>query len=221
VEDYYPIIVKLEGRKCVVIGGGKVAYRKVFSLLSCGAKVVVISPELNKKLKEYVRMGKIEHIPRKYKSKEDLRGAFLVFSATGDQKIDERVAKDAAKLNLLVNVTSSDGGGNFINPAALRRGKLLIAVSTSGVSPALSRKIRIELEGFYGEEYKEVVNFIAEVRALLKHRIKDESLRRAFWDKFLQSDIISLIKNGRENEALQKTEKLIAEAEDDVEYPFL
>jgi precorrin-2 dehydrogenase/sirohydrochlorin ferrochelatase len=211
LEKYYPMMIELEGKRCVVVGGGKVAYRKVSSLLSCGAKVVVISPELGEKLSEYALMEKIEYIPRRYESKEDLRGAFLVFSATGDPETDERVVKDAAKLNLLVNVASSKRGGNFITPATLRRGGLLIAISTSGVSPALSRRIKIELERLYGEEYEAVVNLIADVRAILKFRIKDERLRKTFWNKFLQSDVIDLIRDGKESEALQKAKELMVE----------
>jgi precorrin-2 dehydrogenase/sirohydrochlorin ferrochelatase len=213
LEKYYPMMIELEGKRCVVVGGGKVAYRKVSSLLSCGAKVVVISPELGEELSEYALMEKIEYIPRRYESKEDLRGAFLVFSATGDPETDERVVKDAAKLNLLVNVASSKRGGNFITPATLRRGGLLIAISTSGVSPALSRRIKIELERLYGEEYEAVVNLIADVRAILKFRIKDERLRKTFWNKFLQSDVIDLIRDGKESEALQKAKELMVEVE--------
>ncbi|MDP2918019.1 MAG: bifunctional precorrin-2 dehydrogenase/sirohydrochlorin ferrochelatase [bacterium] len=163
IKCYYPLNVDIENKKCVVVGGGSVAERKVKTLLKYGAKITVISPKLTKGLKALKKKRKIIHINKKY-SPSCLSGAFLAIGATDDTALNSALGKLAQRKNLLVNVVDKPKYGNFIAPAVVKRGLLNIAISTSGASPALAKKIRIDLEKRYGKEYKKIVNDLAKER---------------------------------------------------------
>jgi len=149
---YYPINLNISGRKCIVIGGGNVAERKILSLLECGADVTVISPSLTKNIKRLVDEYRINFIKRNYK-KGDLKGAFIVVAATNDSKVNKEVAKEAKKKKVMINVVDSPKLCDFISPSVIRRGDLVISISTGGKFPAFSKKIRIMLEKIIGKEY--------------------------------------------------------------------
>ncbi|GMT48169.1 MAG: precorrin-2 dehydrogenase [bacterium] len=162
---YYPVFLNIEGKRCIVIGGGEVAERKVLALLDAGATVTVISPELTERLAGLKRAGQIEHTPREYQD-GDLKGAFIVIAATSDMDVNRKVAGDAG--NIPVNVVDVPELSTFIVPSVIKRGKLTIAVSTSGASPALSGSIREELEDLYMEEVGGLLQHLAEIRKTLK-----------------------------------------------------
>lgn len=174
--SYYPIFLNLKGKKCVVVGGGKVAERKALSLLRSGAKITVISPECTVGLKKENLKGRIQYIPRKYK-KGDLKNAFLVIAATDSNETNRKISEDAP---YLVNVVDMPLLCNFIVPSVVRRGPLTIAVSTSGVSPSLARTIRKELEGLYGREFEKHLNYIKKMRVKALSRIKNDKKRIKF-----------------------------------------
>ncbi|VAX28076.1 Siroheme synthase / Precorrin-2 oxidase [hydrothermal vent metagenome] len=161
---YYPVFLNLEGKRCIVIGGGTIAERKVLALLDAGAAVTVISPELTERLAGLKRAGQIEHTPRGYQD-GDLKGAFIVIAATSDMDVNRKVAGDAG--NIPVNVVDVPALCTFIVPSVIKRGKLTIAVSTSGASPALSGSIREELEDLYMEEVGGLLQHLAEIRKTL------------------------------------------------------
>jgi precorrin-2 dehydrogenase/sirohydrochlorin ferrochelatase len=142
---YYPINLNIKGKVCIVIGGGKVAERKIRNILLCGGKVKVISPELTEPLAQIVRRRRINYRKDEYHS-SILEGAFLAYAATSDRKVNAQVAKDAARLGILVNVCDSARESTFIVPAVLRKGGITISVSTDGVSPAKSVSIRDRLK---------------------------------------------------------------------------
>jgi len=161
---YYPVFLNLEGKRCIVIGGGEVAERKVLALLDAGATVTVVSPELTERLAGLKSAGQIEHIQKRYQD-SDLKGAFIVIAATSDMDVNRKVAGDAG--NIPVNVVDVPALSTFIVPSVVKRGKLTIAVSTSGASPALSRSIREELEDLYMEEVGGLLQHLAEIRKTL------------------------------------------------------
>jgi siroheme synthase-like protein len=142
---FYPINLNIKGKVCLVIGGGRVAERKVKNILFYGGKVRVVSPELTDLLSKWVREKKIDYIQSKYYYRH-LKGAFLVYATTSHRKINTQIANDAAKLGLLVNVADSVSGSAFIVPAVLRKKGLTISVSTDGLSPAKSVRIRDRLK---------------------------------------------------------------------------
>lgn len=161
--SFYPICLDLEARHCVVVGGGRVAERKVRGLLSCAARVTVISPELTVELRRRHADGQIEWRAREYQQ-HDLADAFLVIAATDDEQTQKLVYREAETKNILLNVADVPRRCNFILPATARRGDLAISVSTAGKSPALARKIRLELEKSYGPEYRVMVDILGFLR---------------------------------------------------------
>jgi precorrin-2 dehydrogenase/sirohydrochlorin ferrochelatase len=165
----YPMFLNISGKRCVVIGGGQVARRKVRTLLEHGASVEVISPDLCPELNKLVETGEVKVRRRRYQA-GDLPGAFLVITASDDSEINRQVVKEAKGKSVLVNATDDPENSDFIAPSSVRRGDMTIAISTTGRSPALARKIRTRLEKEFGDEYASLVNLIAEVRTEVKRR---------------------------------------------------
>jgi len=144
---YYPVSLNIKEKLCVVIGGGRVAERKVKNLLRYGARVRMVSPGLTVRLSKWVRQGKMDYTRSEYRSSH-LKGAFLVYAATSDRKVNARIAKDAVKRRLLVNVADAPTESAFILPAVVRKREISIAVSTNGISPAKSVRIRDRIKQF-------------------------------------------------------------------------
>lgn len=147
---YYPVQLNIRGRWCVVIGGGKVAERKIKNILLCGGKVKVISPGLTDSLSKMAKQGRIDYIHAEYRS-DVIEGAFLVFAATSCRKVNARVARDAGRLGIPVNVCDSAMESTFILPAVLRKKGITFSISTGGVSPARSVEIRDRLKDLIEE----------------------------------------------------------------------
>lgn len=165
---YLPVFLDVGGRPCVVIGGGKVAERKVLGLISAGAEVTVISPIVTVRLGELARAGRIRHIARTYARDGDVRGSALVYAATRDANLNQRVAREARELGIPVNVADAPTLCTFISPAVVNLGALKIAVSTSGASPAMAGRIRRRLERMFGPEYGLALEIIRAARQRLK-----------------------------------------------------
>lgn len=157
---YYPIFVNLDGKRCVVIGGGAVAERKVKALLKTGAKIILISPEITDGLKRLAESGAISLINKPFR-KQYLKDAFLVIAATSSRELHKRIAKD---FKGLLNVVDSPELCNFIVPSTIRRGPLTIAISSSGTSPAMTKMIRKELESLYPGAFGEYLEYLGKLR---------------------------------------------------------
>ena len=196
---YYPIFLNLSGRKCVVVGGGQVALRKVGVLLEHGAKIRVISPALCSELGQLVRSGEILVLDREYRV-GDLKGALVAIAATNDRETNLKVAEEARKNAVLINVVDNADNSDFIAPSYLRRGEITIAISTAGRSPALARKIRTRLEKNLGDEYAALALLIDEVRAEVRRQgIK---VNGDAWQEALDLDLLSdLVRMGNNEEA--------------------
>lgn len=172
----YPIFVELKGRAAIVIGGGKVAERKAAGLVEADANVTVVSPELSPGLKEMAEKGQINWSRKRFSS-EDLEGVFLIIAATNDRETNLEV-KEAAGAHQLVNIADDHAASDFHVPSVVRRGKLNLAVSTSGASPALSKKIRGELEEKYDERYIGYLEFLDECRSTILTAVKDAGRKK-------------------------------------------
>jgi siroheme synthase-like protein len=196
---YYPVFLNIEHKKCVVIGGGSVAFRKVKVLREHGADVQVISPDLCPELKELRAQRKISVSSRQY-MKGDLASAIIAVAATDDSHLNRKVAQEARREGILVNVVDDPKHSNFIVPSYLRRGDITIAISTGGKSPALARKIRARLEKDFGDEYTSLVLLISEVRSELKRsRIK---ISGDDWQKVLDLHLlIKMVEAGQTEKA--------------------
>ena len=196
---YYPTLLNIHGKLCVVIGGGVVALRKVRALLDCGAKVTVVSPTLYPGLAQLAEAGRISPIRREFKP-GDLAGAVVAIAATDEREINQKVSDEARDRGVLVNVVDSSEQSDFIIPSFFRQGDLTIAVSTAGMSPALAKKIRTKLEGLFGEEFALVLSIIGDVRSALQQ----QGIRVAAdaWQEALDLDLlIGLVQEGRPEEA--------------------
>ena len=195
---YYPVFLDLTGRRCVVIGGGPVAERKVEGLIAAGASVTVVSPALTARLEALVREGRIRHVGRGY-APRDLAGHQLAFVATDDDEVNAAVARDGQAAGVWVNAADDPAHCDFILPSVLRRGDLVVAVATGGASPALSRAVREELETYFTEDYAVLAEVVAEVRRELKERARVPGWEA--WRRALDGDLRRLIAEGRREEA--------------------
>jgi precorrin-2 dehydrogenase/sirohydrochlorin ferrochelatase len=160
---YYPVFLQLEGKIALVVGGGKVAQRKVETLLRYGASIHIISKVLTDKLKQLIDIREVRFLGEEMRD-DFLDEAFIVVAATDDKKLNSKVSESARKRGLLVNAVDQPADCNFIVPSIVKKGDLSIAISTSGKSPALAKKIRKELDGQFGNEYEIFLNLMGGLR---------------------------------------------------------
>jgi len=178
--SYYPILVQLEGMKAVVVGGGVVAQRKIDTLLAYHADVHVVSRDLTPKLSKYLEEQRIKLSGHEFKDSH-LDGAFVVIAATDDPLLNRQVSERASARGLLINAVDQPADCNFIVPSILRRGDLLVAVSTSGKSPAFAKKVREELEKQFGDEYGSFLVLMGCLREeILEKELSQEENKRIF-----------------------------------------
>jgi precorrin-2 dehydrogenase/sirohydrochlorin ferrochelatase len=195
---YYPIFLDLDGRSCLVVGGGPIAQRKVEGLLAAGADVTVVSPVVTERLRALIRSGRCRHLARRYRAR-DLTGRAIALVATADSRVTARVHRDALRAGVLVNAADDPERCDFILPAILRRGRLTVAVSTGGASPALARAVRDELERLLPESYELLLEVLAEVRARVRRRAVEVPAQK--WHAAIDDDLRALVAAGRAEEA--------------------
>jgi len=193
-------MMNLNGRDCVAVGGGEVAARKVEMLINCGANVTVVAPELEKSLRELVSSKKVKHIKAQYQ-KNHINGACLVIASTDDTKVNRAVYDDASAAGIPVNVVDVPELCSFIVPAVVERGDLILAVSTSGKSPAMAKRIRKELQKQFGDEYAVMLALMGEVRRLLMEREPDLDKRMRILTDIANSDLMDRLKAGEQVKA--------------------
>ena len=196
----YPINLDLSGKTCVVIGGGKVALRKVKTLLQAQAKVTVIAPSLTASLAKLAQAEVIFYKQKEYMP-GDMTGFFLAVCATDSSFINAAAAKEAKAKHILVNVVDHSFPSDFTVPAQVSRGDLLLTVSTGGKSPALARQLRIDIEKEYGDTYGILLDMIEKVRLELKMILVDSKEREAFWQQAMNTKILAFVKQGKLEEA--------------------
>jgi len=191
---YYPINLDIKNRICLVVGGGEVATRKVTMLLRCGAEVTVISPQVTDELKELSRNGKIILKEQAYQHTDLNENIFLVFAATDNAEINRQVQNDAENLRILCNIADNPEISHFTLPAVVHQGDLILSISTSGKSPALSRIIRRELEQNFGPEYAECLEILGNIRENLLKKGHDPEAHRKLFRSVLDKGLIKMIK---------------------------
>lgn len=178
----FPILLKLKAKKCVVVGAGKIAAAKAAGLVTSGARVVVIGPRATDWIRSKARAGKLMWRRRRFVA-ADVEQAFLVIAATNSNATNEAVFRACAERGVLCNVVDDPERCDFFYPAVVRRGPLQIAISTSGCSPALARRLRIELERQFGAEYSAWVEQVGEMRQKLRRRNLPAAERRRLSDQ--------------------------------------
>lgn len=204
---YYPVFWDIHEKKCVVVGGGEVAARKVARLLDCGAKVCVVSPELAPELDTLKNERRIEYIDDEY-AVEYLYGATLVIGATDHDEINAAVSKDAKARGIPVNIVDDPEKCDFILPSLVERGDLTIACGTGGASPALARFLREELEAAYGEEYAILLNILGQLRNKMK---KNAGIGRKWFDELMAAGLLEVIRQKNEDRIKQMVRDITGE----------
>lgn len=182
------------------------AYRKVCSLKDAGADVIVVSPYI---CPEMADAEGITLINTNYDEKY-LEGALLVIAATDNEAVNEKVALDAGKRNLIVNVVNRPELCSFIVPSTITRGELCISISTGGASPAVAKKIRKELETIFGAEYEKYLDLLTKMRSIAMSDIKDSAKRRKVLRRLAEKDILDIVKNKGAAEAETKIREIIS-----------
>ncbi len=183
---YYPIFLELKKRPCLVIGGGGVAYRKVVALLSCGACVKVVSPELVVGLRRLVQQGNVRWARHPFRT-SDLNGVELVVAATDEPTVNSDAYRWATQKRIWINVVDQPKLCSFIVPSVVRRGKLVLGISTGGASPALSKWIRRDLEARYGPEFGQLLNGMGKARPEVQQRVKSGAKRKKLFEEALKA----------------------------------
>lgn len=199
----YPLNVDLSGRSLILVGGGKVAERKVRGILSAGKEtsICVIAPKITMVLQEHAAAGRLCWKQACY-ADGMLEGAFLVYAATDLREVNAAVAAEAKRRGIPVNVIDDPAASTFQVPASIRRGELILSVSTAGGSPALSRAIRMELEEMYPSAFGMWLERVSCLRVELQECISSSSARTRFWHTALRPDILTMVRHG----AMEKAE---------------
>lgn len=179
-KEFYFACLDLAGRRCVVVGGGKVGHEKAAGLVACGAAVTVVSPELDPSFASL----ELEWRRGRYR-RGDLRGAFLVIAASSDRALNERVSRDAEARGMLCNIADVPELCNFILPAVHREGAIAVAVSTGGASPALAKRLRSQIAELVRPEHAELAEELRALRPAVKERFASYEQRRDFFEELV------------------------------------
>jgi precorrin-2 dehydrogenase/sirohydrochlorin ferrochelatase len=192
--QYYPIFLDIKGRDCLVVGGGEVGTRKVEMLLACGASVTVVSIDTTKTLKLLAEEQRITLLMRAYRT-TDLDNRFLIIGATNDEELNQQLSMGAEKNNLLCNIADRPAACNFILPAIVAQGDLVLAISTCGKSPAFAKKLRKDLEKQFGKAYATFLELMGAIRTRLLLEEHAPEQHKPLFQKIIYSDIILWIEN--------------------------
>ena len=206
--NYYPAFLDLRGTSCLLVGGGSVAARKAEALVEAGADLTVVSPSLAPSLEGHVRSNRIRHLRKRF-DESDLAGISLAIAATDDPAVNASVAAACRSRGILVNVATPPETSTFLMPSVVARGSLLIAVSTCGSSPALSRRIREDLERSYGPEYGVFLEKMAVLRQRLLQEVRDEEARRETFRAIVDSDVLDLLREGADDRADRRIAEIV------------
>lgn len=194
--EYMPIMLDVEGMKTLLVGGGKIAGRKAGQLAAAGADLTVISPEAVQEIRELEAAGRLRWLKREA-SAEDAAGYQLVYAASGDEALNERIAAAAKSEGSLINAASRAQQGNFIHPAVLRRGRLIVAASTSGAGPSAASALIRELDERFGDEYETYAEFLYVMRCRVREAVNEPEVRHRLMRKLAKTDILDQIKQDK------------------------
>jgi siroheme synthase-like protein len=194
----YPVNLVVEGRRCVVVGAGRIAARKIAALLDAGAAVLVVAPDATAEVRDWAGAGKLELVARKFEP-ADLDGAWLATTATGDPDVDHTVFEAAEERHIWVNSADDPENCSFTLMSVVRSGDLVVTIGTGGRSPALASWLKARLQAEFGPEYATLLDILSEAREEL--RASGRSSEDADWRQALDSGMLGSIRAGRVDEA--------------------
>jgi len=197
---FYIACLRLEGRRCLVVGGGEVGLEKVEGLLACGGQVTLVAPEATEALRDLAAEGSIAWERRPWRP-DDLDRTFIAIAATADTDVNIAVYEEAERRAMLVNVVDVPPLCNFILPAIVRTGPLAIAISTAGASPALAKRLKREIGAEYGVPYARLAEVLNDSRGWAKATLPTYQDRKAFFESIVNGDPdpIDLLRSGDED----------------------
>ena len=197
--SFYPVNLDIKDKGCLVVGGGAVASRKAKTLAECGGIVTVVSPKFSEALRELEKRSEVTLVCRPYET-ADLDGKFLVIGATNDGDLNRLINADAEARNMLCNIADVPDICNFILPSIIRRGDLVVAISTSGKSPAFAKKLRKDLEKSFGDEYARFLTLMGAARKKLLSTAHAPEAHKPLFERLINHNLLELIKNDRKEE---------------------
>jgi precorrin-2 dehydrogenase/sirohydrochlorin ferrochelatase len=205
----FPVFLDIYGKKTVVIGGGKVAERKISDLLECNAQVVVVSPQATPVIAEWADRGRISWLPKEFED-GDVHGACMAFLATDNASLNRHVVDICHEQGVMVNAVDDPANCDFYVPAVLRRQSLTLAVSTGGKSPLFARKLKEELNEVITEAYGDFVELLGEQRLIVQNEIADIRDRKKIYEAMVYSDILDLLKVGEKEKARERIKQCMS-----------
>jgi precorrin-2 dehydrogenase/sirohydrochlorin ferrochelatase len=192
---YYPIFLDVKQRRCLVVGGGAVGVRKAMTLLDCGASVTVVGSRIDSKLIELAESESITIEERLFKF-SDLKDKFLVIGATDDQELNRQIHAESERLGILCNIADRPEACNFILPSIVKKGDLVIAISTSGKSPAFAKKLRKDFEMQLGDEYEAFLELMGAIRKKLLAENHKPEAHKPLFEQLISRGLVEMIKDG-------------------------
>lgn len=206
--NYFPLLMNIDYKKVVIVGGGHVARQKIEALLPTKAQLTVISPELTETLQQYVDKGHVTWRQKEFQP-ADLDDAALIFAVTNDEEVNNAV-EEATQHWQLLSRADVKGRVDFINPAVIRRGDLVVTVSTSGANPGLTRQVKNELEEQFGVHYAEYVSFLKEARQKILQVFKGDKKKQVLCE-LLDPQILQWVEEGEKEKCEAWLQQLIGE----------
>lgn len=205
---FYPIVLRVGGRRVLVVGGGRVAARKASGLLDAGARVVVVSPMFSAAFTRLVPSGAVTCLQRPYQA-SDLADVSLAIAATDDPKVNAQVRADARRAGVWVSVIDDPENSDFIVPAVVRRGDFLLAMSSGGASPGLVGHLRRELDLLVPEDVGLLVALLAKARGRIQRAVSDPARRRELMTRLLTLDLLSTLRMEGSDAMIRQIDNLI------------
>ena len=189
---YYPVFLDIRNRPVLVIGGGPIALEKIQNLLKAGARITVIAPDILPSIRRFNR--RVTLIERSFRRWDLSTRYVLVFAATGESDLNQWVSAACRRRRIWCNTVDDPAYCHYIIPALVRRGPLTIAISTSGVSPLLAKRIKQQLTEWVGPEYTVLTRLMQAYRQQVKQRVAGFAGRLVFWSRFFDYDPVKVIK---------------------------
>ncbi len=199
MNKYYPVSLNINNKDCLVVGGGNVAYRKVVQLIRSGARVKVIAPSVVGPLVKLKKQNKIELVKRPYIT-SDLKGIYLVYAATNDTLVNNKIFQDTRSRHILTNVVDMPAYCDFIMPAMIKKGKVTITVSTDGLAPYATVLLKKRIDKLLNTEYMELIHSIIKVRSRLL-KIKKSGIKVNIEQALNKLSLGRLIRYIKENDS--------------------
>ncbi len=209
----YPIYLSMDAKACLIVGGGKVAERKVASLLEYQAQVRLVSPRVEMNIEKWASDGLISWTPRGFLP-QDLDGIFMVFIATDEAELNQEIAVLCRQRGIMVNAVDDPPNCDFFVPSVLRRNSLSIAISTEGKSPLYAARLRRELEAIISEEHGQFVDLLGSLRERIKKSDLDINQRKKLFTTLVESDLLELIQAGLDEKIEERIKECMSSLQD-------